>query len=1638
MASQQKKSINPQKYLFAYTKQSDVSSDDTDQQAGLPGSADPRSTIDTSMTNPTTSELTSSAQTRLPYLAQVQAGEESTSSTRWLYQPYRELEDSINLKIEREILETEIEYEDVDSDRNAAGAQKTSNEAENFAPTDVLKNSKQRLLAENVAGHMDLSSRDCASSQGQQQQRESLAEDERTVTTSSPVIIHEPSSPSTRMFESVPLDSSGRGRSINPHRKRIAAGDDESDESWTESFHNNSISKYQVKSTDELLRQMISESLAHRGNRSRTQSPSTSQDHLSKYPKFVIPIQDNLSVMRKARAELKSRLEPRYDPSMIIEWFKNDVPIQAGGRYAIYFNHGYAALIISGFDEQDNGQYTCVATNSCGTDRMQATLRLDTCYLIDKAREARLREEKIRRLLEIKESMRQSELREAQRKAEYANKRKLEAERELEMRRRAELEKRRMRLERRASELNQQQLRQPQQADGSQSLSSSREMLWLHPRDEALTQGQAQVQTKKQDTVAAEGDSGYVSVPYREVEDSTILKVDRTIYETVKEFEPEANEQEFTKKVAQTRKLDEAEKRAAAGKIAQMRQQFEAQAQAYKTVNASDRGRAIASIAARSAGKSSLDEDARDHLFELRAQQKKQRESQSYVRAPYRVLEDSIILRREKTIFETIEEFEPESEEDEVKRSADKLTIKNANQDNIERLQAKLSRIRHEPIVLSSIAAAAANADHLARSDEKITGSGSALSDDSQSKQTYIWRPYQEREDSIILKRERTVMETIIEFDDEQDKAVRTASSCSSEALTSSKISSENERTETHDLAQLTEIVKLDWQDLAVQEASNFQMQGEPERLEIIFEKRHSADLVSDSLGAKEDQLNKVQSSMKVIETAGVNNEQQSTVQSSELAAQQNAQVITGFSIRRIRGGDTSDEMLPQSTSKAVSLDVTVKSAPSSRFSTGDSSQQRTADSEAKVIDLIKTEKKHSIDRVPDFEQPGLKSSAGRLSLAEQVTSLGSWHDNQDADASQHSRHDTKITVDHGLMTPDTSLDDALARSLERTSRLDLGTRKYSSIQRSSDRPSHATTNPRVDFEAIDTPTAPRRGLSDLSVVKGDSFRVSNTHTVPHRQSSDLGSATRTDRPWSSRFSSVDRTQSIEPFNTRKLMSDTEMDDRPILDRYSRSTPNLNANRSTLLGPASSETLGKSPRFMTPLLDNLTVRRRTRVELKSRVEPLGDDSMKIEWYKDDVLLKPIQFKLNTYFNYGYATLAISGFDESDNGRYTCVATNQMGSDRVQATLQVDDRYKQDDTDAAESRKAITRLTQLQETMRLAERMEAEKRAEYTSKLQVRAKLEIDARLREDQMKSEARRARARAIAETSESLAAERNQLLQDYSIIRRTPSIEGKYQSSGARLASPVVEGSPADDGFITEEETSLSGRIRGPAKVEDSLAPDRRMKVSQNIADEPETRPQLAMDRRTEEGQRAPKVDVAEEEAKEEYQRIPDKIVTSRWNESRLSGHGNNIRSLEAQDQEEYGNEYQNKGYKRDAAFSLEAERPRQGKLEPAALDNITISTDNVSLTRGDNRHESGSTRIIGMNETICEPQRQEVQSDESDGFEEDSFIYADLKNSESPSLDEDILRDLSRLRKSCDPKDARRQVILTPSTSHEGKLS
>lgn len=93
------------------------------------------------------------------------------------------------------------------------------------------------------------------------------------------------------------------------------------------------------------------------------------------------------------------------------------------------------------------------------------------------------------------------------------------------------------------------------------------------------------------------------------------------------------------------------------------------------------------------------------------------------------------------------------------------------------------------------------------------------------------------------------------------------------------------------------------------------------------------------------------------------------------------------------------------------------------------------------------------------------------------------------------------------------------------------------------------------------------------------------------------------------------------------------------------------------------------PEFKTPIKDQINVKEGGFAHFEARLEPVGDSTLKVEWFKDG---RPVEAssRITTFFNFGYVALTIKSVTAHDAGHYTCQAYNALGQATTSANLSI--------------------------------------------------------------------------------------------------------------------------------------------------------------------------------------------------------------------------------------------------------------------------------------------------------------------------------------------------------------------------------
>ncbi len=98
----------------------------------------------------------------------------------------------------------------------------------------------------------------------------------------------------------------------------------------------------------------------------RSLKQQVSSEDLQQPPVFMEPLRDVGVVAEGANITVESRIEPKNDPKLRVEWELNGKPLETGSRIKTSLDFGHVVLQINGARPSDSGLYTCKALNALG------------------------------------------------------------------------------------------------------------------------------------------------------------------------------------------------------------------------------------------------------------------------------------------------------------------------------------------------------------------------------------------------------------------------------------------------------------------------------------------------------------------------------------------------------------------------------------------------------------------------------------------------------------------------------------------------------------------------------------------------------------------------------------------------------------------------------------------------------------------------------------------------------------------------------------------------------------------------------------------------------------------------------------------------------------------------------------------------------------------------------------------------------------------------------------------------------------------------------------------------------------------------------------------------------------------------
>lgn len=93
-------------------------------------------------------------------------------------------------------------------------------------------------------------------------------------------------------------------------------------------------------------------------------------------PVFTKHLESFDKLVEGQRVYLEAQVEPRADPNLRVEWFKNGLSLQTGTRLRSTFDFGLVTLSINGLRPDDSAIYTCKATNLLGEAVSTCSLKI--------------------------------------------------------------------------------------------------------------------------------------------------------------------------------------------------------------------------------------------------------------------------------------------------------------------------------------------------------------------------------------------------------------------------------------------------------------------------------------------------------------------------------------------------------------------------------------------------------------------------------------------------------------------------------------------------------------------------------------------------------------------------------------------------------------------------------------------------------------------------------------------------------------------------------------------------------------------------------------------------------------------------------------------------------------------------------------------------------------------------------------------------------------------------------------------------------------------------------------------------------------------------------------------------------------
>ena len=102
-------------------------------------------------------------------------------------------------------------------------------------------------------------------------------------------------------------------------------------------------------------------------------SEKPQEDKTYSPPKFITQI-ESTTIEESESVRFECRVEPKDDPKLRIEWYRNGKLLPSGHRYRTVYDMGFVSLEILYVYAEDSGEYVCRAVNDYGEDFTKANV----------------------------------------------------------------------------------------------------------------------------------------------------------------------------------------------------------------------------------------------------------------------------------------------------------------------------------------------------------------------------------------------------------------------------------------------------------------------------------------------------------------------------------------------------------------------------------------------------------------------------------------------------------------------------------------------------------------------------------------------------------------------------------------------------------------------------------------------------------------------------------------------------------------------------------------------------------------------------------------------------------------------------------------------------------------------------------------------------------------------------------------------------------------------------------------------------------------------------------------------------------------------------------------------------------------